>query len=261
MRKYLLALVILIQSCNPEPELEITGEWKFLNNRHDAIIKPFKSFCPTSYPDYFQCYENVYFENNLIEQPLLIGKKEFKITDKYISYEIIKNKIRFSKDTMSFEYDWQLAGNRLCFDQGKFCLERVDRTPIQIDSTILKFQVTQEESPSYTVWLNYKYLQDTTTVEVSYQDSFKPYERVPVLIDVGEVEYIVKLLGRIPEKYLNRIYNNSLSDCIGISIDYYTASGNWKGIETCGVGFENPFEIRSLVSNVLWIMDKHVREE
>ena len=82
-------------------------------------------------------------------------------------------------------------------------------------------------------------------------------ETFDLLLNDDEIDYIVRLLERIPKEQLNRIYNNGLSDCRIISIDFYNAEERWCGIETCDINGENPFEIRALISNVFWIMRKY----
>lgn len=256
----IVVILILILSCKSNKEIDLVGQWELMKVKDGKIIQPFKSFCPTSHPEYFPCKEVVYISEDKIELPLMIGKQGFKAEDKFIKYEVNGNKIRLFKDSITYEYDLNYFNNKVCFDGGSLCLVKISEQQTIIDSTIFKFQVTQEFDPSYTVWLNFNYRQNGRTCEIWYNEPCKSDEVVKIEMADEEMNYILKLLGRIPEKNLNRIYNNGLSDCREISIDFYTSEGNWKGIETCDTQNENPFEIRALTTNMFWIMHKYLKK-
>jgi len=257
----IVVILMLMLSCKSNKEIDLVGQWELIKVKEGKIIEPFKSFCPTSYPEYFPCKEVVYVSEDKIELPLMIGKHGFRTEDKFIEYEVIGNRIRLFKDSITYEYGLKYFNNKVCFDDGSLCLVKISEQQTIIDSTIFIFEVTQEFLPSYTVWLNYNYRQDGRTCEIWYDEPCKSGEVVQIEMADEEMNYILKLLERIPEKKLNRIYNNGLSDCREISIDFYTSEGNWKGIETCDMTHENPFEIRALTTNMFWIMHKYVKKE
>lgn len=251
-------MALFIQSCTEQAELKMEGQWRYLNNSSGFIPEPFESFCPKEYPPIHDCYELVYIQGQTIEHPLMSGKEGFSIKDKLIGYEVDGKKITFFKDSLSYQYNWNRTGNIVCFDDQKFCLVKVEEETVPIDSTKFKFEVKQEFSPSYQFWMDYKYSQDSIYCEVFYESN---YEGIQLNLSKREVSYVVNLLERIPEKHLDRIYNNGLSDCTVVSIDFYTADGYWRGIETCGLGTENPFEIRALLTNMFWILHDKVRKD
>ncbi len=257
----ILMILILMLSCKSNHEIDLVGQWELIKVKEGKIIEPFKSFCPTSYPKYYPCKEVVYVSEDKIELPLMIGKHGFRTEDKFIEYEVIGNRIRLFKDSITYEYDLKYLNDKVCFDGGSLCLVTISDQLPGIDSTILKFKVTQEFLPSYTVWLNYNYRQKGRTCKIWYDEPCKSDEVVQIEMADEEMNYILKLLERIPEKKLNRIYNNGMSDCREISIDFYTSKGNWKGIETCDTQDENPFEIRALTTNMFWIMHKYLKKE
>ncbi|MEL7119137.1 MAG: hypothetical protein AAFO07_06850 [Bacteroidota bacterium] len=260
MKKLGLLSLALMYACSPNPEIDISGQWKLLNDSHDGIIAPFVSFCPISYPESLDCHELIYIDSNSLELPLLRFNKDFQSSDKYIGYKILGDKIFLEKDSTTYEYDWQISGNKLCLNGGAFCMERYASLESHIDSTILFFSVNEEWSIPYTFYMNYHYLQEGISCEILYKRDCEPYDSVEVDLSKNEISYLIKLLGRIPYDQLNRIYNNGMSDCREISIDYYTVNGRYKGIETCDLSMEVPFEIRAFASNLLWIIDQHVDE-
>lgn len=253
-----MVILVLIQSCESNDEIHLAGQWKLIKVKEGKVIEPFKLYCPTSYPEYYPCEEIIYVTEDKIEHPLMFSNQGFRIEDKFISYELGDGMVRFIKDSMNYEYNYTYSNNKICFDDGQLCFEKDSRKSIEIDSTIFKFKVAGEFSYNYTLWMNYNYMQDGRTCEIWIAESG---EDVQLEMDNSEMDYVLKLLERIPEKDLNKIYNNGMSDCVEISIDFYTSKGNYKGIETCDMKGENTFEIRALITNMFWIMQKYLKRE
>jgi len=55
----ILMTLILMLSCKSNNEIDLVGQWELIKIEEGKIIEPLKSFCPTSYPEYFPCKEVV----------------------------------------------------------------------------------------------------------------------------------------------------------------------------------------------------------
>jgi hypothetical protein len=254
-------MIVTFASCQKGNDFDISGTWIYQTINRDSIIEPLRTFYPTSYPPIENIHDVVYIDSEKIDHPLMRLTNDFSIKGKFTYYKLEKDKIVFQRDSSEYEYDIQMVGKDLCFNHGEFCLTKFDKEQNLIDSTIFRYAVKQEFGPNFEFWMNYNYLSDESICEIRYDDW--PSESGSDTINLsGEIKsYIVSMLERIPENQLDRIYNNGLSDCTEISIDFYAADGRWKGIETCGLTGQNPFEIRVLTTNMFWILVKHLRKD
>ena len=258
-----LILIGLFFSCKDSQEFDISGAWIYESINQDSIIEPLKTFYPTSHPTIPEenFHDVIYIDSKKIDHPLMRPKNDFSIQGKYTYYKFKGGKIILNRDGIEYEYDIRNFGNRLCLEQGKFCLTRLEEEHESIDSTIFRFEVSQEFGHDFEFWMNHNYMSDQSICTIRYPDW--PNENALDTIDLSDEikAYIVTMLERIPENQLNRIYNNGLSDCTEYSIDFYNANGMWKGIETCSSIRQNPFEIRVLTTNMYWILISYLREE
>ncbi|MBK6622357.1 MAG: hypothetical protein IPG32_16310 [Saprospirales bacterium] len=188
-------------------------------------------------------------------------KNDFSIQGKYTKYKLEGDKILLERDSIEYTYDIQVSDGMICFNKGTFCLLREEKSIKKIDSTIFKFAVNDEYFPSFEFWMNYNYMSDGALCEIRYSGCQVEFSIDTINLTKEEKTYIITMLERIPENQLDRIYNNGLSDCREISIDFYDKYGRWRGIETCDLIHENPFEIRVLTTNIFWILDRYLRKE
>ncbi|MBK8501314.1 MAG: hypothetical protein IPL46_03400 [Saprospiraceae bacterium] len=247
-------------SCQKGGHNDISGTWVYKTINKDRIVKPFETFYPTSSPSRESFHDIVYIDSEKIDHPLMGMRNGFSIERKFTYYRLEADKIVFQRDSLEYEYDIQITGNDLCIGNGKFCLTKQDHEQGQIDSTIFKFGVKQEFGPNYEFWMNYHYLSPESICEIRYDNWADENDTDTIRLTKEEKSYILTMLQRIPDNQLDRIYNNGLSDCTEISIDFYGPNG-WRGIETCGQKNENPFEIRVLTTNMFYILIDHLRKD
>ena len=246
-------------SCHQEKMIDISGAWVYKTIDRDSIIEPFETFYPTSFPSNNSFRDIVYIDKEKIEHPLIRPNNDFSIQGKFTKYEIGNNEIILQRDSLKYRYDIQINENTICIDD-KFCLKRCLTNVNSMDSTIFKFSVKQEFGPNYEFWMNHNYMSNESICEIRYETKANDNSIDTIQLSEETKSYILSMLYRIPENQLDRIYNNGLSDCTEISIDFYDSRG-WKGIETCGLTQDNPFEVRALTTNMIWILIKHLRKE
>ncbi|MDF1698561.1 MAG: hypothetical protein P1U56_22105 [Saprospiraceae bacterium] len=255
----LVAASLTLLSCDKKREIDISGAWVYKTVNRDSLVEPLETFYPTSYPSFNSFHDIVYIDKDKIDHPLMRPKNDFSIQGKFTQYEIENNKIVLLRDSLKYTYDIQINENTMCIDD-RFCLERSLTNENRMDSTIFKFAVKQEFGLNYEFWMNHYYMSNESICEIRYETMVNYNSIDTIKLSEETKSYILSMLYRIPEYQLDKIYNNGLSHCTEISIDFYDSNG-WKGIETCGLTHNNPFEVRALATNMFWILIKHLRKE
>lgn len=248
MSRLILLALVFVTSCdaNQNPP-DLRGVWQIVEGS-ERNLEPFHLLRRHSSPlHYASDKTQIYIHPDRIEQPIVEPRRVSRVADKFMFHQATNDSILLEKDSVEYRYDFELKGDRLCFNAGKTCFERIGDLPEPLDSTIFTISFRDEFSPPYHFQLNYFYRQDSISQHLKIKGIS---ELIPTKLSSEECEYLMALLARIPAEQLDRIYNNAVSDCQEVSLDFHTADHYYRGIETCGTGYETPFPVRAVIHNV-----------